>query len=372
VRLSDQTVRSLPHAEKGQKEYGDDAIGGLSIVVGKAAKTFRLVIGSGADRKRFTLGRYDPPHFTLAMAREKARDIIARERLALTEVPRTTFAEAARLYDRLHVTTLSLSSARDIRRSLNVRFAKLQNMHLAEITRRDIAPLLDMMVDTPAEMGAAFRQLHAFLRWCAARGYLETVPTDRMVPPRRLDSRSRVLSPAEIVEIWTALPNDDYGRIVKLCILSGQRRGQWAACRREYVQADAVQWPSSTMKIAKTHAIPLTPAIRALLPDRIGYLFPTSGGVPFNNWAACKRRLDEDSGVKDWRLHDIRRTWATVCADELDIGPHVIETVLAHAVGTTVARTYNRARYIEPMRKAMLAFDEWLQTLLLIKEGTNG
>jgi integrase len=125
------------------------------------------------------------------------------------------------------------------------------------------------------------------------------------------------------------------------------------------------------MKAGKEHTLPLTPSIEALLPDRIGYLFPTAGGIPFNNWAACKARLDERSGVANWRLHDLRRTWATVAADELDIQPHIIESVLAHATGSQVARIYNRARYLEPMRRALLAFEEWLYLQLPKLEGTN-
>ena len=125
------------------------------------------------------------------------------------------------------------------------------------------------------------------------------------------------------------------------------------------------------MKAAKAHTLPLIPAVQALLPDRIGYLFPTAGGIPFNNWAACKARLDEASGVSSWRHHDLRRTWATVAADELDIQPHIIESVLAHSIGTQIARTYNRAKYLEPMRKTLLAFEEWLQSQLSKPEANN-
>src|SRR5205807_4671096 len=91
ARLTDQKVRALPHPQRGQHDYTDDLIPGLAVRVGKHAKTFRLVIGSGTERRRFTIGKYDPPHFTLAMAREKAKDIIARERLGKTETPHTTF-----------------------------------------------------------------------------------------------------------------------------------------------------------------------------------------------------------------------------------------------------------------------------------------
>jgi integrase len=371
MRFTDQSVRALPHSEHGQKEYSDDAIPGLAVVVGKRSKTFTLVTGRGQSRKRHTLGRYDPPRFTLAMAREKARDVIARERLAKTEVPRTTFEEAVELYDRLHLRRLRPTTARDMRRTLNRNFSKLRKVPLADITRRDVAPVLDDMLATPAAMGAAFRHLRAFLRWCIGRGYLEASPIERLPAPKRADSRSRVLSREELVAIWRAAPDTDYGRIIKLCILSAQRRGQWAACRREYMQDDIITWPTSVMKAGKAHAIPLTPAIRALLSDRIGHLFPTAGGIPFNNWAACKERLDQTAGVTAWRHHDLRRTWATVAADELNIDPHIIESVLAHAIGTPIARIYNRARYLEPMRKALLAFEEWLDMQPLKPEDTN-
>lgn len=371
MKMNDQRVRGLPHPATGQKEYADDAVPGLAVRVGKTAKTFRLVIGKGRDRRHLTLGRYDPPQFTLAIAREKARDILAEARLSTAEVPRTTFAEAADLYDRLHLGTLRQSTARDVRRTLNRRAAKLREMALADITRRDIAPILDGMLETPAEMGAVYRHLRAFFRWCVGRGYLEILPTDRMSSPKRGESRSRVLSSEELVAIWRAAPDDDYGRIVKLCILSGQRRSQWAACRREFIRDDVATWPKTVMKAAREHSLPLTPSIKALLPDRIGYFFPTAGGMPFNNWAACKTRLDEKSGVTGWRLHDLRRTWATIAAEELDIEPHHIESVLAHAIGTQVARTYNRAKYLEPMRKALLAFEEWLHLQLLQPEATN-
>lgn len=372
MHFTDQTVRSLPHPKTGQRDYADDAVPGLSIRVGKTAKTFRLVIGAGAERKRFTIGRYDPPHLTLAMAREKARDLIAAERLSRTELPRVTFREATELYERAHLARLRPSSARNIRYALTASFAKLGRMQLADIKRTDIAPLLDGMLDRPPTMLCAFRFLRAFLNWCVERGYIEHAPTDRMKPPKASPSRDRVLSANELVAIWKACGDDDYSRIVKLLMLSAQRREQWGALRSEYVLKDVISWPAMAMKMGKPHALPLTPGIRALIPDRVGLVFPNAHGIRFTNWAGSKERLDESSGVTKWVLHDLRRTWATIAAEELDIQPHIIESVLAHAVGTQVARTYNRAKYLDPMRKALLAFEEWLQTQISKQEGSDG
>ena len=201
-------------------------------------------------------------------------------------------------------------------------------MPLSEIKRTDIAPILDTMLDRPPTLLSAFRFLRTFLNWCVEPGYIEHAPTDRMKPPKSPPSRERVLAAEELIAIWRACPDDDYGRILKLLMLSGQRRDQWGAVRREYLRRDAITWPAEAMKAGKAHTLPLTPAMKALLPDRIGFLFPNSNSIRFTNWARCKDRLDSESGVIGWHLHDLRRTWATIAAEELDIQPHVIEATL--------------------------------------------
>jgi hypothetical protein len=59
MRLTDQTVRALPHTETGQKDYADDAVPGLAVRVGKHTKTFIVTAGRRTNRTRQTLGRYD-------------------------------------------------------------------------------------------------------------------------------------------------------------------------------------------------------------------------------------------------------------------------------------------------------------------------
>jgi hypothetical protein len=38
--------------------------------------------------------------------------------------------------------------------------------------------------------------------------------------------------------------------------------------------------------------------------------------------------------------------------------------VLAHAHGSAVARTYNRAVYLKPMQEALIAFDQYFTVVL--------
>src|ERR1700676_2268464 len=59
-----------------QTDFSDDTLPGFSLRVGKHAKTFMLLVGTAQGRKRIKIGRYNPPHFTLAHARAKARELI--------------------------------------------------------------------------------------------------------------------------------------------------------------------------------------------------------------------------------------------------------------------------------------------------------
>jgi len=200
------------------------------------------------------------------------------------------------------------------------------------------------------------RTLRSFLNWCLRRGYVQLSPLGNLDAPRRLPPRDHVLTLAEIVAIWRAAPEDDYGTVVKLCILSGQRIGQWDGFRPEYVKDDRIEWPADAMKAARKHELPLTAGVAALLHGRTRFIRQRGGRQ--------KAALDATSGVRKWKHLDLRRSWATIAAEDLDTAPHIIEAVLAHASGTQVARTYNRAKYLKPMREALESWEAHLTRLL--------
>jgi integrase len=71
--------------------------------------------------------------------------------------------------------------------------------------------------------------------------------------------------------------------------------------------------------------------------------------------------------VAPWTHHDLRRTCATRLAD-LDVAPHVIESLLNHVSGhkSGVAGIYNRST-LEPQKRHALT--AWNERLLAIVEG---
>jgi integrase len=76
-------------------------------------------------------------------------------------------------------------------------------------------------------------------------------------------------------------------------------------------------------------------------------------------------RLDELSGITNWTLHDLRRTFATNLA-QMAVAPHVIERLLNHVTGTIsgVTAVYNRATYMSEMREAVALWEIHLKQLL--------
>ena len=78
----------------------------------------------------------------------------------------------------------------------------------------------------PVSRNRARSTLSAMFSWAIKERYkhLKLNPVDGTGKVEEADPRDRVLTDAELVEIWNALPDNDYGRIVKLLLLTGQRR----------------------------------------------------------------------------------------------------------------------------------------------------
>jgi len=96
--------------------------------------------------------------------------------------------------------------------------------------------------------------------------------------------------------------------------------------------------------------------VLAALPRAQGrdLVFTTDGRTPVSGFAKAKERLDRLSGVRDWRLHDIRRTAVTWMAGA-GFAPHVADRLLNHVEGAIrgVAAAYQRGEFL-PERKAAL------------------
>jgi integrase len=258
---------------------------------------------------------------------------------------------------------------------LDLNLRPLHGLNLASLDRRAIAAqLARITIENGAVHANRVRtSLNKFLNWCCGEGLTETNPTafTNQNPER---PRDRVLTDSELTTIWKALPDGDYGDILKLLILTGQRRQeiarlQWSEINFEH---DIIALPGTRTKNHRAHFVPITAAVRGILEARRNngreLVFGMGQGA-FGGWTRCKARLDAAAKIAPWVVHDIRRSVATGMAN-LGILPHVIEATLNHISGHKggVAGIYNRAAY---EAEKTTALNRWAEHIAAIVEGRD-
>jgi integrase len=211
--------------------------------------------------------------------------------------------------------------------------------------------------------------------WAIDRGSLKDNPfvNIRVAPAK---SRERVLTNEEIRAVWVA--TDDvgvYGDIVRLLLLTGQRREEVAGMRWGELSADGMTWtiPGARTKNGVAHIVPLSPQARDIIAaqprrDAAELVFQGRSDNPnaFNGWGSCKRRLDHDSGVTDdWVLHDLRRTVATNL-ERLAVRLEVTEAVLNHVSGSRrgIIGVYQRHDWADEKRDALQRWGDRLEAIV--------
>jgi integrase len=213
------------------------------------------------------------------------------------------------------------------------------------------------------------KHLTKFFNWAVDRGILTASPVAGMRRPELgYVARERVLEKDELKAIWFAADAMGYpfGHMIKLLILTAQRRAEIANLSRNWLLADmeAFEVPASMYKTNRPQVVPLSPIAQKIvssLPlwNRGEYMLTTTGGLrPISGFSKAKKRVDRISKVESWTFHDIRRSVATHMA-RLSIPQEHIERVLGHTI-EGVAGTYNRYSYLNEKRIALNTWgEEW-------------
>ena len=92
------------------------------------------------------------------------------------------------------------------------------------------------------------------------------------------------------------------------------------------------------------------------------YVLAGQGSGPWEPSSKLKRRLDEQSGVKGWRLHDLRRT-ARSLMSRAGVQSEHAERVLGHAI-RGVEGVYNRHSYDAEKADAMKKLAALIQRIV--------
>jgi integrase len=311
------------------------------------------------------IGRHGSP-FTPEMARAEALRllglIVSGTNPAIADRQGDTFATEVSRFLEHKKGGLKPGAFAQMQRHLLRQAQPLHPLELASIDRRTIAQLLSGVErgSGPTARNRLRSSLSSFFGWLVREGLLDINP---VAGTGKADERARdrVLTEVELTAIWRALGDDDADDIIRLLALTGQRRDEISRLRWSEVDWDRgmLVLPPERTKNRLRHELPLPVMALTVLRKRWDSVRGSANDAPvFRSfaWTHAKARLDARlKGVGDWRLHDLRRTCATMLADKLGVLPHHIEAILNHVSGhkAGVAGVYQRARYEGPMRDAL-------------------
>lgn len=373
----------------------DDSIKGFGAKRTKAgAVSYVLQFQMGgreSKTRRYTIGSHGSP-WTPATARAEAERlaILIAQGIDPGEAERQRRRESVDLAfdnysDRFAEACVGEGWRRLVKRSLELHVKPvLGSKPLPNLTRIDIVAVFDRMPRAQiANIRNVFAVLRRLLRWAVSRGDIDRSPMEGMETPPPVKPRDRWLSDEELGRIWMAAPNTHscFGPIIRLLIVTGQRREEVSSLRWEELNRKDLLWtlPGERAKNGEPNRIPLNELAVAILDEvagsaiwpRSGRMFTTSRGGRFTGYSKGKIKLDllmsQDGRepLPDWRLHDLRRTLATGF-QRLGVRFEVTEAVLNHVGGSRagVAGIYQRHDWKDEKREAMKSWNDHLAAII--------
>lgn len=387
MRFTRTSISNLK-LSSNKKDYEicwDDTLPGFGVRINPTNKVWVVQYRVKGKSRRHTLGRVDT--ISLDAARETARNLLARVQLGADP------HEDKRQQDKRRSISFKLVSERylagaknrlkprsyqEVFRHLNTHAAPFQDRPIVDLNRASVSALLEDVAKTrgPIASNRVRASLSALFTYALSMGFADLNPVSATIKFGDEIQRDRVLENQELARIWRSCIDNDHGRIVKLLLLTAQRREEVGGMRWSELKLQDNLWiiPGERTKNRRTHEVPLSTMaidILASTPRTLNqdHVFG-SRATGFSGWSKAKIELDEriagDQTSFDWRLHDLRRTAATGMAS-LNIQPHIIEAVLNHISGhrAGVAGIYNRASYRKEKQAALSLWSKFLKRELL-------
>ena len=271
MKLTKATISGLTlPAGKKDAIYFDQDLRGFGIRIREGGKRVWVVqyqLG-GHKQRRVTIGSVEV--FSPEEARKVAREYLARARLGSDpqherHISRAqakfTLAATTENYLKAKQSELRPKSFEELSRYLRLHWRPLHRVPIDQIARRDVAARLSEIVTESGPVAAARARgaLSSLFAWAIGEGVCEANPvigTNQPAAPRR---RDRVLSDSELTEVWNSCPDNDYGRIIRLLILTGARRQEVGGMCWSELDFERGTWtvPSERAKNGRAHVLPL-------------------------------------------------------------------------------------------------------------------
>jgi integrase len=357
----------MPEGKSDHIEFDDNMPGfGLRIRAGAEGqhRSFIAQYKIGQTTRRVTIG--NAAKVTLEAARVKAKEIFsevalgddpqadkrsARDALTLGKLI-TSYLEAAKQHQRP-------TTYRGTEHHLNRLCQPLHRIPISAVSRAVIAERLRSIAKDNGAVSSnrARAALSAMFAWSIGEGvFAHDNPVSGTNKQKENGPRERSLSDAELAKLWLSLADSDYGRIIKLLLLTGCRRDEIGSLQWSEIdfESKTITLPRERCKNNQAHVVPLSDATMKILQEipRCDHDFVFGRrDTGFGGWSRAKRLLDATLDLAEWTVHDLRRTVRTGLG-MLGVAPHIAEACINHLPAKLI-RTYDKNKYEAEKRDAL-------------------
>lgn len=371
--------RIKPHPSKVQF-YGD--LHGLRLRVlpskTKTAKdktaNWTQRIQSNGRRRDFGLGSY--PEITLAEARDKA---LANRRVARKG---GNPAAAFLTFKQVHKATLELDAPswkspkqrHDTAAMMDRYSSGLYDLPASQVATSHVMRSVEPIWHShPTQAKRLLQRFGRIFDYCIAHDIRRDNPADSSIIRAALPKQAS----GKVAQNHEALPHAEVGAalakvdasgamevtkaLVRFVALTVVRISEAKGARWSEIDFEARLWviPSARMKRSKSHSVPLSDQALAVLNQlskRSDLIFANPKGKEIGD--ATVRKLFQALDIAT--VHGLRSSFRNWCGENTTAMPDVIELCLAHAVGSSTERSYNRSDLLEMRRTTMQAWADYL------------
>ena len=253
----------------------------------------------------------------------------------------------------------------------------IQNAPPSQITGRVIREITSIHIDQPSTARHRFGALSRFLDYLVDEEVIDRNPAkdiSRRYKPKTPAPRKTYYSIQQLKKLWFPENElrEDYLRFLRFMIICPLRMTEASELTGHnlYPREQELRLFSEVTKNNEAFTLPIPLKAIGLLKCANGDLsercfqLSSKNGAPMKAWSYFNKAVRRASGVTEFNLHDLRRTFTSLLSEHSPFSESLIDSLLNHKRSSTrtgVMRAYQHAKNLKQRREIMEWWSEFLE-----------
>ena len=247
----------------------------------------------------------------------------------------------------------------------------------ASITEDHIKDLLQLHLNRPATARHRFGAMSRFLDFMQDQKIIHANPAQGVSKKRRPKPpapRSTFYDVDVLGKLWNPEKSlkDVYLRYLRFLITTPLRAEEAAELTVEQINVSRMEisLSAAVTKNSEAFVMPLSRLaeqqleIEAKTQDQRVFQLSSKDGQPMRSWSHFNASVRKSTGLHNFNLHDLRRTFSTLVAEHSEFSESLIDGLLNHKQSVTrsgAIRHYQMAKHLKRRREVMDWWGAFLQ-----------